>query len=351
MARRSPSQSLEDLPMTTASPRANWQDIIEAHAEGAGSAPQLSNRDLLMPADRFVKRHIGPRSHDVSAMLGEMGLDSLDKLVEQAIPAAIRMDGLLNLDPPRSEQAVLEELRELAGRNKIYRSYIGMGYYDTILPPVIQRNILENPGWYTAYTPYQPEISQGRLEALINFQTMVCDLTGMEIANASLLDEGTAAAEAMTLCQRARLRNSKANVFFVSELVHPQTLAVVRTRAEPLGIKVVVGRHEEYDFAEPTFGVLVQYPATNGDVYDYKDFAAKSHTAGALVVALAASIATTLLACALLLFSELLLLVSAPLIAFAFTDALALGVALLAFAIEHSSSGNSKLNQGNYKDD
>ena len=281
--------------MTTASPRANWQDIIEAHAEGAGSAPQLSNRDLLLPADRFVKRHIGPRSHDVSAMLAEIGLDSLDELVEQAIPAAIRMDGLLNLDPPRSEQAVLEELRELAGRNKIYRSYIGMGYYDTILPPVIQRNILENPGWYTAYTPYQPEISQGRLEALINFQTMVCDLTGMEIANASLLDEGTAAAEAMTLCQRARLRNSKANVFFVSELVHPQTLAVVRTRAEPLGIKVVVGRHEEYDFAEPTFGVLVQYPATNGDVYDYKDFAAKSHTAGALVVA-----ATDLLALVLL---------------------------------------------------
>ncbi len=281
--------------MTTASPRANWQDIIEAHDEGTGSAPQLSNRDLLMPADRFVKRHIGPRSHDVSAMLREMGLDSLDELVEQAIPAAIRMDGLLNLDPPRSEQAVLEELRELAGRNKVYRSYIGMGYYDTILPPVIQRNILENPGWYTAYTPYQPEISQGRLEALINFQTMVCDLTGMEIANASLLDEGTAAAEAMTLCQRARQRNSKANVFFVSELVHPQTLAVVRTRAEPLGIKVVVGRHEEYDFAEPTFGVLVQYPATNGDVYDYRAFAEKAHTAGALVVA-----ATDLLALVLL---------------------------------------------------
>jgi len=282
--------------MTTPTPRANWQDIIEAHDEKRGNgAPQLSNRDLLLPADRFVKRHIGPRSHDVSAMLAEMGLDSLDELVEQAIPAAIRMDGLLNLDPPRSEQAVLEELRELAGRNKIYRSYIGMGYYDTILPPVIQRNILENPGWYTAYTPYQPEISQGRLEALINFQTMVCDLTGMEIANASLLDEGTAAAEAMTLCQRARLRNSKANVFFVSELVHPQTLAVVRTRAEPLGIKVVVGRHEEYDFAEPTFGVLVQYPATNGDVYDYRAFAEKAHTAGALVVA-----ATDLLALVLL---------------------------------------------------
>ena len=281
--------------MTTAFPRANWQDIIEAHDEGTGAAPQLSNRDLLLPADRFVKRHIGPRSHDVSAMLREMGLGSLDELVEQAIPAAIRMDGFLNLDPPRSEQAVLEELRELASRNKVYRSYIGMGYYDTILPPVIQRNILENPGWYTAYTPYQPEISQGRLEALINFQTMVCDLTGMEIANASLLDEGTAAAEAMTLCQRSRPRNSTANVFFVSELVHPQTLAVVRTRAEPLGIKVVVGSHEEYDFAEPTFGVLVQYPATNGDIHDYRDFAAKSHAAGALVVA-----ATDLLALVLL---------------------------------------------------
>ena len=281
--------------MTTASPRANWQDIIEAHDKDTGSAPQLSNRDLLMPADRFVKRHIGPRSHDVSAMLREMGLSSLDELTEQAIPASIRMDGFLNLDPPRSEQAVLEELRELAGRNKVYRSYIGMGYYDTILPPVIQRNILENPGWYTAYTPYQPEISQGRLEALINFQTMVCDLTGMEIANASLLDEGTAAAEAMTLCQRSRPRNSTANVFFVSELVHPQTLAVVRTRAEPLGIKVVVGRHEEYDFAEPTFGVLVQYPATNGDIYDYRAFAEKAHAAGALVVA-----ATDLLALVLL---------------------------------------------------
>ncbi|WP_374688325.1 aminomethyl-transferring glycine dehydrogenase [Promineifilum sp.] len=248
-----------------------------------------------MPADRFVKRHIGPRSHDVTKMLRDIGLNSLDELVEQAIPEAIRMDGYLNLDQPRSESGVLNELRAIAAKNKVFRSYIGMGYYGTITPPVVQRNVLENPGWYTAYTPYQPEISQGRLEALINFQTMVTDLTGMEIANASLLDEGTAAAEAMTLCQRARLRNSKANVFFVSELVHPQTIAVVRTRAEPLGIKVVVGSHEEYDFAEPTFGVLVQYPATNGDVHDYRDFAAKSHTHGALVVA-----ATDLLALVLL---------------------------------------------------
>jgi glycine dehydrogenase len=283
--------------MTTATPRANWQDIIEAHDDDRanGGAIQLSNRDLLMPADRFVKRHIGPRSHDVTKMLRAIGLNSLDELVEQAIPEAIRMDGYLNLDPPRSESGVLRELREIAAQNKVYRSFIGMGYYGTITPPVVQRNVLENPGWYTAYTPYQPEISQGRLEALINFQTMVADLTGMEIANASLLDEGTAAAEAMTLCHRAQPRNSTANVFFVSELVHPQTIAVVRTRAEPLGYKVVVGNHEEYDFAEPTFGVLVQYPATNGDVHDYRDFAAKSHAAGALVVA-----ATDLLALVLL---------------------------------------------------
>ena len=272
--------------MTSPTPRANWQDIIEAHDENRGTAaPQFSNRDLLMPADRFVKRHIGPRSHDVTAMLHEIGLNSLDELVDQAIPASIRMDGFLAMDPPRSEQAILDELRRIAGQNKVYRSFIGMGYYGTITPPVVQRNVLENPGWYTAYTPYQPEISQGRLEALINFQTMITDLTGLEIANASLLDESTAAAEAMTLCHRALPRNSKANVFFVSDQVHPQTIAVVRTRAEPFGFKIVVGDHSSYDFAEPTFGVLVQYPATNGDVYDYRDFAAKAHAAGALVVA------------------------------------------------------------------
>ena len=282
--------------MTTPSPRANWQDIIEAPDGDRGNgAPLLSNRDLLMPADRFVKRHIGPRSHDVSAMLRDLNLNSLDELVDQAIPASIRMDGYLAMDPPRSEQSVLEELRRLAGMNKVYRSFIGMGYYGTITPPVVQRNVLENPGWYTAYTPYQPEISQGRLEALINFQTMVTDLTGMEIANASLLDEATAAAEAMTLCHRALPRNSTANVFFVSDQVHPQTIAVVRTRAEPFGFKVIVGDYATYDFAEPTFGVLVQYPAGNGDIYDYREFAAKAHANGALVVA-----ATDLLALVLL---------------------------------------------------
>ena len=272
--------------MTSPTPRANWQDIIEAPDSAAGNgAPQLSNRDLLMPADRFVKRHIGPRSHDVTAMLRDLGLDSLDELIDQAIPASIRMDGYLAMDAPRSEQAVLDELRHIAAKNKVYRSFIGMGYYGTITPPVVQRNVLENPGWYTAYTPYQPEISQGRLEALINFQTMVTDLTGLEIANSSLLDEATAAAEAMTLCHRALPRNSQANVFFVSDQVHPQTIAVVRTRAEPFGFKVIVGDHTTYDFTEATFGVLVQYPATNGDIHDYRDFAAKAHANGALVVA------------------------------------------------------------------
>jgi glycine dehydrogenase len=281
--------------MTTATPRANWQDMIEAQGDESGKRPQPSNRDLLMPADRFVKRHIGPRSHDVTRMLQAIGLNTLEELVNEAIPATIRMDGFLDLDPPRSESSVLEELRQMAEKNKVYRSFIGMGYYGTITPPVIQRNVLENPGWYTAYTPYQPEISQGRLEALINFQTMVSDLTGLEIANASLLDEGTAAAEAMTLCLRARPRNSHANVFFVSEQCHPQTIAVVRTRAEPFGIKVVVGDHSEYDFAELTFGVLLQYPATNGDIHDYRAFAEKAHAHEALVVA-----ATDLLALVLL---------------------------------------------------
>ncbi len=279
--------------MSSTSSHAHWKDLIEA--PNGNGAHAVTNRDLLLPSDRFVKRHIGPRSHDVTAMLNDLGLKSLDELVDQAIPESIRMDGMLAMDPPRTESAILDELRHLAGKNKVFRSFIGMGYYGTITPPVVQRNVLENPGWYTAYTPYQPEISQGRLEALINFQTMVCDLTGMEIANSSLLDEATAAAEAMTLAMRARPRNSTADVFFVSEKVHPQTLAVVQTRAVPFGIKVVVGDHATYDFAEPTFGVLVQYPATDGDVHDYRAFAEKAHENGALVVA-----ATDLLALVLL---------------------------------------------------
>ena len=281
-------------------PQTNWQDFIEAsHEPSPNGQTPLSNRDLLQPADRFVKRHIGPRSHDVTHMLEALGLSSLDELVDQAVPQTIRINGHLNLEPPRSETAVLNELRELADQNKLFRSFIGMGYSGAVTPPVIQRNILENPGWYTQYTPYQPEISQGRLEALINFQTMITDLTGLEIANASLLDEGTAAAEAMTLCQRAMPRKSQANTFFVSELCHPQTIAVIQTRAQPLGINVIVGDHETYDFAgegpNATFGVLLQYPTTEGDVLDYGPFAAQAHEHGALVVVAADILSLVLL--------------------------------------------------------
>lgn len=262
----------------------------------AGSTPTaVANRSLLQSADQFVHRHLGPRSQEISAMLQTLGLDSIDALIDQAIPANIRLPQPLNLDPVRSETAVLQELQALAQQNKLYRSYIGMGYYNTITPAVIQRNILENPGWYTQYTPYQPEIAQGRLEALLNFQTVISDLTGMEIANASLLDEGTAAAEAMTLCQRAMPRSSKANTFFVSELCHPQTIAIVQTRAEPLGYNVVVGDHNSYDFSQPTFGVLLQYPATNGDLYDYAPFIQKAHQHKALAVVAADLLALVLL--------------------------------------------------------
>ncbi len=253
------------------------------------------NRDLLNPTDHFVDRHIGPRLADMQEMLALLGLSSLDELVDQALPQAIRLNGRLNLEPPRSESEMLAELRQLAAMNKTYRSFIGMGYNDCIMPPVILRNIFENPGWYTQYTPYQAEISQGRLEALLNFQTMITDLTGMDIANASMLDEGTAAAEAMTLCRRSMPRKSTANTFFVSELCHPQTIAIVQTRAKPLGIDVIVGDHETYDFNDETFGVLVQYPATNGDVLNYAPFAQKAHDQGALVVAAADLLALALL--------------------------------------------------------
>ncbi|MFN2172662.1 MAG: aminomethyl-transferring glycine dehydrogenase [Candidatus Promineifilaceae bacterium] len=278
---------------TTTTPQFQAYDIIEASHNGKGELS--ANHALLKPADRFVKRHIGPRSHDVTNMLAALNLSSLAELMDEAIPKSIRLSEPLNLEPSRSESAVLQELRELAAQNRLLRSFIGMGYYGTITPPVIQRNILENPGWYTQYTPYQPEIAQGRLEALLNFQTMIADLTGMEIANSSLLDEGTAAAEAMTLCQRAQPRKSTADTFFVSELCHPQTVAVVQTRAKPLGINVIVGNHEEYDFSSETFGVLLQYPATNGDVIDYSDFIARAHDAGALVTVAADLLALVLL--------------------------------------------------------
>jgi glycine dehydrogenase len=254
-----------------------------------------SNLELLRPTDRFVDRHIGPSASDAERMLEALDANSLDELIDQAVPSVIRTEREIDLSPARSETEILADLRQLADQNHVWRSYIGMGFSDCITPGVIQRNILENPGWYTQYTPYQAEIAQGRLEALLNFQTMISDLTALEIANASMLDEGTAAAEAMTLCQRAQPRRSTANTFFVSERCHPHVVEVVLTRAEPLGIDVVVGDHQSYDFASETFGVLVQYPATDGAVLDYEPFFNRAHDAGALTVVAADLLALVLL--------------------------------------------------------
>ena len=206
-----------------------------------------------MNTDSFALRHIGPRRSDLPEMLKKVGVESLEQLVFETIPDDIRLKKDLKLDTALSEQEYLEYINELAAKNKLFKTYIGLGYHATHLPPVIQRNILENPGWYTAYTPYQAEIAQGRLEALLNFQTMVADLTGMELANASLLDEATAAAEAMTLLFSLRDRNQKkndVNKFFISEEVLPQTLSVLKTRAIPIGIELVIGKHEDFDFSE-----------------------------------------------------------------------------------------------------
>jgi glycine dehydrogenase len=246
--------------------------------------------------DTFPRRHLGSNDAEIEAMLGTLGIDSLDALVDRAIPAPIRMARPLAIPEGRSEHGALSELRALARRNVVLRSFLGQGYYDCITPPVIQRNILENPGWYTAYTPYQAEIAQGRLEALVNFQTMVADLTGLEIANASLLDEATAAAEAMNMA-RHLCKNRGASEFLVSERCHPQTIAVVKTRAEALGVQVVVRDELEGGF-EPgpnTFGVLLQNPGTTGGIIDYTGIAAEAHAAGALVIMATDLLALTLL--------------------------------------------------------
>ncbi len=245
----------------------------------------------LDPHSDFVPRHIGPDLSDQEKMLSAIGVPDLPTLINEVVPASILSGQPLDLPPARSEFDALAELKEIAGRNQIFRSYIGQGYYGTHVPHVIQRNILENPAWYTAYTPYQPEISQGRLEALLNFQTMVADLTGMDIANASLLDEGTAAAEAMTLARRGS--RAKSNVFFASRHCHPQTIAVLRTRASGLGIEVAVG--DESQGLPECFGVLLQYPQGLGDIADYSSVAQAAHDQGAVV-----AVATDLLALALL---------------------------------------------------
>ena len=233
----------------------------------------------LRKTQRFEDRHNGPDQQEISEMLKVIGAPSLDVLIEETVPAGIRMKKPLNLPLPKSEFQFLKDLRHIAAQNKMFKSYIGMGYYNTIVPGVIQRNILENPGWYTAYTPYQAEIAQGRLEALINFQTMVMDLTGMEIANASLLDEATAAAEAMFMFAGQRKKEKKAaNTFFVDENTFPQTIDVLKTRSVPVGIQLEIGKLAELDITrEDLYGVLVQYPAGDGKAIDYKAFIESAH--------------------------------------------------------------------------
>ncbi len=246
------------------------------------------------PATTFVRRHIGPSPRDIAAMLETVGASSLKGLMAETLPSSIRQKAPLDLGSPLGETEALAHMRELASKNQVFTSLIGQGYSGTILPAVIQRNILENPAWYTAYTPYQPEISQGRLEALFNFQTMICDLTGLDVANASLLDEATAAAEAMALAERATQAKTKS--FFVDAEVHPQTLAVLRTRAEPLGWNLIVGDPvTDLDRAE-VFGGLLQYPATSGAVRDLRPAIAMLHAKGALAIVAADLLGLTLLA-------------------------------------------------------
>jgi len=247
----------------------------------------------LVQSDDFIRRHVGPSAADQADMLGLLGLSSADELTGKVVPESIRSRAPLALGPARSEAQVLADLKRIAARNQVLKSCIGQGYYGCHTPTVILRNLMENPAWYTAYTPYQPEISQGRLEVLLNFQTMVADLTGMDIANASLLDEATAAAEAMTFCRR--LSKNKANRFFVSSDCHPQTIDVVRTRAEPLGIDVVVGDERSELAATDCFGVLVQYPGTGGEVRDLAGIADAVHAKGALLAVAADLLALTLL--------------------------------------------------------
>ena len=264
----------------------------------APDAPQNSVTkkvdSMTQHPDHFLRRHIGPNAAETVAMLQALSLPSLDVLIDTAVPAGIRLGRSLNLPPALSEYEALASLRSIAARNQVFRSYLGMGYHDCLVPPVIQRNVLENPGWYTQYTPYQSEISQGRLESLLNFQTMVCDLTGMEIANASMLDEATAAAEAMAMA-KALCKNPDARTILVSSGCHPQTREVVRTRAETLGLKMVDEQGYSESPSEKVFALLMQYPDTAGAVLDRADCAASAHEGGAMVI-----VATDLLALTLL---------------------------------------------------
>ncbi len=246
--------------------------------------------------DKFENRHIGPGKDDQLLMVKECGVNSIDELIDETIPSDIKLNKNLNIDEPLNEFEFTKKLTQIASKNKIFKSYIGMGYYPAILPTVIQRNILENPGWYTQYTPYQAEIAQGRLEALLNFQTVVSDLTGLKIANASLLDEATAAAEAMIMFHNSRKKEKlTSHKFFVSHEVFPQTIDVLKTRSKPLGIELVIGDHKNAELTNDYFGLLVQYPAKNGEIYDYSDLFNSADSKGILKVVAADILSLTLL--------------------------------------------------------
>jgi glycine dehydrogenase len=248
---------------------------------------------LLAPSDTFARRHIAPGVAEQTEMLAALGYRSLDELADATVPAAIRLKQPLALAEPLGEHALLEELKNLAADNQVLRSFIGQGYYDTITPPVILRNVLENPGWYTQYTPYQAEISQGRLEALVNFQQMIEDLTALPIANASLLDEGTAAAEAMVMAYEHGAHARK--TFWVDAATHPQTIAVMRTRAEPLGIELAIAEPAAFALDADVCGALLSYPTTDGRVVDHRDLIARVHAASGVVVMATDLLALTLL--------------------------------------------------------
>ncbi|MGZ4056496.1 MAG: aminomethyl-transferring glycine dehydrogenase [Bacteroidia bacterium] len=251
-----------------------------------------------MTTDKFVNRHNGPRESDIKSMLKKIGANSIDELIDQTIPAAIRLKAPLNLPKGMTEYNYHKHLRGLASKNKVFKTYIGLGYNNTIVPPVIQRNVLENPGWYTAYTPYQAEIAQGRLEALLNFQTMIMDLTGMEIANASLLDESTAAAEAMAMLFNNRSREqvkNNSNKFFVSDECYPQTIDLLKTRSAPMGIELVIGNFKTIALDGSVYAALLQYPAADGQVYDYADFVKKAKANGTSIAVAADVLSLALL--------------------------------------------------------
>lgn len=239
-----------------------------------------------MATEQFLWRHVGPRPEDIEEMLGVIGVKSVDELIGQTVPESIRLKKVLDLPAPLTESEFLARIKAVASKNKVYRSFIGQGYYDTISPAVIIRNILQNPAWYTSYTPYQAEVSQGRLEALLNFQTMIVELTGMELTNCSLLDEATAAAEAMQMMYALRSKEMKkagANKLFVDNKVFAQTKDVLITRSAPQGIDLLFGDYDTFEFTPEVFGVLIQYPASNGEVRDYTEFTEKVHANGSLV--------------------------------------------------------------------